>query len=268
MNRRAVKCIQELRALLAYHQIIGIEEYPDNEEIRHFLRVARPVPVAALSRSAGRATPTVPTMPPSRPVPVSTETLDDIRLAVQDCRACGLHGQRVRAVAGRGGLTARLLIVGEWLKSPGQMDMAPDMVFGAEEDRMLARMLEAIHLSPQDVFVTNILKCGLLSSWQPPTATVVASSQICLTYLRRQIAALAPQLICTMGILPTRALLGPSSASRSLSQLRGHFHHYTTPDGRQIPLMPTYHPAYLLQATSMKEATWKDLQLIARHLGG
>lgn len=126
---------------------------------------------------------------------------------------------------------------------------------------MLSRMLEAIHLAPDDVFITNILKCGLPVSCQP----IAANIHCCLSYLRRQIAVLAPEVICSMGTVATRALL---DLPQSLSQLRGRFHLYTALDGKQIPLIPTYHPSYLLQAAEMKSETWKDLQLIEKKLAG
>lgn len=124
---------------------------------------------------------------------------------------------------------------------------------------MVTRMMEAIQLQGDDVFVTNILKCGLPESCQPQASHL----QCCLGYLRRQIAVIGPEVICSMGIIATRALLG---LPQSLSQLRGRFHSYSTLDGRQIPVMPTYHPSYLLQAEEMKKETWKDLQLIQKRL--
>lgn len=126
---------------------------------------------------------------------------------------------------------------------------------------MLGRMLEAIHLDPADVFVTNILKCGLPASCQPAANHL----HCCLSFLQRQIVAIAPVLLCSMGIIATRALL---DMPQSLSQLRGRCHLYTALDGRQIPLIPTYHPSYLLQAIEMKAETWKDLQLIEQKLAG
>lgn len=265
MNTQSVEFIRELRSVLTYHQAVGIEEYPHNEGVQKFLQVPVPLPVIS-SVKTEREAPLPKKVSVPRSVAVSTETLDDIRCEITDCRACELHAHRANSVAGRGAASARLLIVGEWLKAPEQIENTSEIIFGVEEDRMLANMLKAIHLTSTDVFVTNILKCSLPSSCQPVNTAV--SVQCCLAYLRRQIAVIAPQLICTMGILPTRALLGPSSASHSLSHLRGRFHNYTTLDGRQIPLMPTYHPSYLLQITKMKEATWKDLQLIEKKLSG
>ncbi|MFH2122864.1 MAG: uracil-DNA glycosylase [Pseudomonadota bacterium] len=243
-----MKIVKDIRVLIDYHHVLGIEDYPRAAGDLQFLD--RKVEAAVR----------VTTLPHQRnTTPVVSETLQNISTEVIECRNCDLHAGRLVSVPGRGRPQARLLIVGGWLTVPGQGLLPPGMIFGQEEDRMLSRMLEAIHLAPADVFVTNILKCGLPESSQP----VAANIQCCLAYLRRQIAVIAPELICSMGIIATRALL---DLPQSLSQLRGRFHSYTALDGREIPLMPTYHPSYLLQATEMKSETWKDLQLIEKKL--
>ncbi|MBU0665127.1 MAG: uracil-DNA glycosylase [Proteobacteria bacterium] len=250
MDGQHVKIVKDIRVLMAYHHALGIEAYPLGAAI--FQLLDRKVETAAR----------VKTLPHQRKMtPVVSETLQNIAAEVTECHNCDLHAGRVVSVPGRGRTQARLLIVGGWLTAPGQAVLSPEMIFGQEEDRMLSRMLEAIHLVSDDVFVTNILKCGLPESSQP----VAANIQCCLAYLRRQIAVISPELICSMGIIATRALL---DLPQSLSQLRGRFHSYTAFDGRQIPLMPTYHPSYLLQATEMKSETWKDLQLIEKKLAG
>jgi len=252
MNSQQRRMIEDVRALIRYHQVLGIKDYPWRCEIPHCVD-GGPETIAR-----GSAVSPPPEKPPMRPVTVR-ETLADIDAEIQGCRNCELHARRLIAVAGRGQARARLLIVGGWLSWSGQVVPSSDMIFGLEEDRMVARMLEAIQLKGDDVFVTNILKCGLPENCQP----LATHLQCCLGYLQRQIAVIGPEVICSMGIIATRALLG---LPQSLSQLRGRFHPYPTPDGRQIPVMPTYHPSYLLQAEEMKKETWKDLQLIQKRL--
>lgn len=248
MDLQQYKIIADLRSLIAYHHTMGIKGYPG--DVGGFQLLEKRVePVAEVT-----------TLPQQRKAEsVVSEMLEDIVAEVNGCRSCELYEQRVVPVAGRGTSRARLLIVGGWLTAPEHETCPPGLIFGLEEDRMLSRMLEAIHLVPADVFVTNILKCGLPVSSQP----VAANIHCCLSYLRRQIAVIAPELICSMGTVATRALL---DLPQSLSQLRGRFHLYTALDGRQIPLIPTYHPSYLLQAIEMKSETWKDLQLIEKKL--
>ena len=249
MDKQQFEIVDDLRSLIAYHHTLGIEGYPGDASRLPLLERRGETPVG------------VKTLPQQRKVPsLVSETLQDIGAEIDGCRSCDLHARRVVPVPGRGGTPqARLLVVGGWLTVPEQELLPPGTIFGLEEDRMLSRMLEAIHLAPGAVFVSNILKCGLPVSCQP----VAANIHCCLAYLRRQIAVIAPEVICCMGTIATRALL---DLPQSLSQLRGRYHVYTVLDGRQIPLMPTYHPSYLLQAAEMKSETWKDLQLIEKKL--
>jgi DNA polymerase len=247
-----------MRSLVAYHQTLGIAYYPRETAIVHFLD--RTVEAVAGRQSLPQQKKVMSALTPVV-APAVTETLQSIAVEIDGCRSCELHVRREVPVPGKGTAQARLLIVGGWLTRTEQENLPLEMIFGREEDKMLARMLAAIHLAPGDVFITNILKCGLPESCQP----VAANIHCCLTYLKRQIAVIAPKAICTMGIIATRALL---DSPQSLSQLRGRFHLYTALDGSQIPVMPTYHPSYLLQAEEMKLKTWEDLQLIEKKLAG
>ncbi len=124
---------------------------------------------------------------------------------------------------------------------------------------MLVRMLAAINLPLEEVYITNVLKCSVAADVQPREEYVNA----CMSYLQRQISATSPELICTMGTLAARTLL---RQPHSLSKLRGQFHTYLTTDGVNIPLLSTYHPEYLLKNPEMKNATWEDLQEIQKRL--
>ncbi|MGW8195792.1 MAG: uracil-DNA glycosylase, partial [Desulforhopalus sp.] len=179
---------------------------------------------------------------------------------VRVCHTCDLHKKRIYPVAGRGGDTVRLLVVGDWLASDATGKLEPGHLFGVQQDRMLSRMLAAIKLAPGDVFVTNVIKCAIPATLQPQ-ATHVES---CVSYLRRQIVALMPEVICTMGMIAARAVLG---RRQPLSKLRGQFFNYEVGEGKNIPVIATYHPTYLLQNPEMKKAAWADLQLLAKRMG-
>ena len=124
---------------------------------------------------------------------------------------------------------------------------------------MLARMLTAIGLTGDEVFVTNVIKCGLAKDCQPAAEHI----RICLSFLQRQIVLIQPQIVLAMGMVATKALL---DRPESLSQLRGKILDFTASDGRAIPLLATFHPSYLLQNPEMKKATWTDLQILAKWL--
>jgi uracil-DNA glycosylase family 4 len=246
-----------LKSLLAYHRTSGIDHYPRTDEIQNFLRF-QPSPVVPHQpvvggiiadhrkvAAAGKA-----------PWPVS---LGEIAEEVAVCRACDLHKQRLYPVAGRGPDKVRLLLVGDWLAGDEHGYLPPGQLFGVEQDLMLARMLAAIRIPLDEVFITNVIKCAVPASCQPQACHV----QSCVSYLRRQIMVLAPEVVCTMGMVAARAVL---EKSQSLSSLRGRIHEYEAAEEVRVPVITTYHPTYLLQNPEMKTATWTDLQFLAKFL--
>jgi DNA polymerase len=250
-----------LQSLLRYHGSIGISHYPRNEEVESFLRVVPQVIEKAdivPGEIVGAVQPS-----PRKIIPSITRSpvkISDIRAEVAACHACTLHKQRLYPVAGRGPDKVRLLIVGDWLSADTKGDLPPGHLFGVLQDEMLGRMLKAINLSASDVYITNVIKCAVPGSCQPQATHV----QSCVSYLRRQILALLPEVICTMGMVAARAVL---QRSQPLSRLRGQFHEYEVEKEKTIPVIPTYHPTYLLQNPEMKQATWADLQLLAKKMG-
>ncbi|HKJ66088.1 MAG TPA: uracil-DNA glycosylase [Desulfopila sp.] len=252
-----IDIVRQLRSLLRYQTRIGLKGYPSSKEIADFLTTA---PCPEGQGPAAIDTPLQPSVLAEvtsvEPVDAA-ETMEEIAGEVATCKACDLHRHRMRAVAGRGGAGVRLLIVGGWLQTESGDD---DLIFGVGEDRMVQKMLEAIHLAPEEAYVTNAIKCGIAPDVQPQADNITS----CYSYLQRQISVCSPMVICTMGIVATRKLLG---ASQPLSQLRGRFHSYSLGQKRVIPVMPTYHPTFLLNNPEMKKATWTDLQLIAQELG-
>jgi DNA polymerase len=251
-----------LRAVLGYHRLLGIDAYPHNADVEVFLHYTPPV-----VSKAGPA-PQLKTVDRGQPISGKnysasmepTVNLTDIATEVVACHACDLHKQRLYAVAGRGAERVRLLIVGDWLAGDAQGSLAPGHIFGVAQDEMLSRMLLAIKLSAEEVFLTNVIKCAVPGTCQPQATHV----QSCVSFLRRQIVALQPEVICTMGMIAARAVL---ERSQPLSQLRGRFHDYAVEKNRIIPVIATYHPTYLLQNPEMKQATWADLQLLAKKMG-
>ncbi len=264
--------ISDLRSQLAYHLHLGITDYIQYGSLRDFLaqdvNYCLPVKgncdVPVLKNESGDLSSGQNDAAPAGDREPGALALADITVEVSHCQSCLLHQERLVPVAGRGGGQARLLIVGGWLigvESSAQTISAEDaFVFGREEDQMLARMVAAIHLRPEECFVTNIIKCGIGPHAQPRAEHIAA----CLSYLRRQIELIRPDVICAMGPIAVRTLLGQQ---HSLSRLRGRFYPYSA-GGREIQLMPTYHPTYLLRNPEMKAAVWADLQAIERQLGG
>lgn len=269
INPYAAGIIEDLKSVLNYHRTSGIDEYPATDEIVAVMHLKGSVPVGSRPTKselpvgifAGRS------MRPIEPkvakvvrpnLPVAS--LGDIHNEVAVCTGCTLSGQRIVPVAGRGGEKVRLLVVGDWLALEDGLQPPTGCIFGVEQDRMLGKMIDAIMLPRTQVFVTNIIKCGIPTSCQPKAEHVHA----CLSFLHRQIAILQPEVILTMGMIATRTLLNRRDP---LSRLRGRIHTCVKPEERKIPLIATYHPTFLLQNPEMKKATWVDLQMLAKQLG-
>lgn len=259
-----VELLREVRGVLSCHQSSSIKGYPASNELNSFFDACSRQPLKRLvQKEAPGVLPGI--LKQDKAVAtVAKESdhgeLSEIASEVVQCRSCVLGEQGLPAVAGKGGTgKIRLLLIGHWL--PMMAEGQAHSIFGLEEDQMLARMLSAIHLSKQEVFITNVIKCSVGPDIQPQAEHIDA----CASYLQRQIVALSPELICTMGMVATKTLL---RMSQPLSRLRGKFYSYQGSEGVEIPLLPTYHPGYLLQNPEMKNATWLDLQAIQKRLEG
>lgn len=252
--------LRGLRAHLEYHKLLGIPNYPRTEELLSFLK-KQPINLSPLPQ-IDKLEPRYKPEPEAPPPEIDEPTVPPGAIAeeVKNCKACALHLERIYPVPGQGRDKVRLMIVGDWLAADSKGELPPDHVFGVQQDAMLGKMLEAINLPRQEVFITNVIKCGVKYNSQPQAVHV----QTCVSFLRRQIASIKPDLICTMGMVAVRAIL---EKSQPLSRLRSHFHDYSPQKSLIIPVLATYHPTYLLQNPEMKRATWADLQMLAKKLG-
>lgn len=259
MSSEKRKILHQLRSLLYYHELSDLGGYPGSAELGEFLRSDYLPEDSETLTIEKRPTEIADEISSNSSPFLLNDVLDEIAEEVRVCRSCDLCHDRIASVPGAGGHKVRLLIVGGWLTAATAGDIDILSVFGNEEDQMLLRMLNAINLSQKTTFVTNVIKCGITPSVQPKKENV----EICLSYLHRQIAAILPDVICSMGLIATRALL---QSSKPLSQLRGRFHEYEENEQKRIAIMPTYHPSFLLKNPEMKMATWNDLQLIEKKL--
>lgn len=253
-----VSVLQDLRQLLRFQHALGIREYPLNEDVQRFLKCAD----APSRKGVPTSTRTV-AVSPAPLVRVAEGLSGDAILAAlqqeaRQCTLCSLAENRLGTVVpGRGLSHSRLMVVGDWSSQAQVCD--PAILLGADEDIMLWKMMEAIALRPEDVYVTNILKC-CPGAGQIPDPECRES---CFSYLVREIGAVRPRLICAMGDLAVRMLVG---STEPLFRLRGRFALYRYQSANAIPVMPTFHPRYLLANPEMKKATWKDLLAIRQRL--
>ena len=191
----------------------------------------------------------VPAPTPSAAGPA--ETLARIREDLGDCRRCKLWRQRRHIVFGKGDPRARLVFVGE---GPGADEDRQGEPFVGAAGQLLTRIIQAMGLSRDRVYICNIIKCHPPGNRNPEADEIAA----CLPFLKRQLAVIAPECICALGAVAARTLL---ETDLPISRLRGRFHQV-----QGMAVMPTFHPAYLLRNPEQKRAVWEDVQQIMARL--
>ena len=177
---------------------------------------------------------------------------DELERCVADCTRCALSSSRTQTVFGIGERDAGWMIIGE---APGAEEDRRGEPFVGRAGQMLNEMLRAVGLGRDSVFIANVLKCRPPNNRDPKPEEAAA----CRDYLERQIALVQPQVILAVGKIAAQNLL---QSDEPVGRLRGRQH-----DLNGIPLVVTYHPAYLLRSPSQKRKVWTDLCL-ARKLSG
>jgi DNA polymerase len=175
--------------------------------------------------------------------------LEDIRNDLGDCQRCRLASGRKHIVFGEGSAKSRLVFVGE---GPGFEEDQTGQPFVGAAGRLLTKIIEAIKLTRDQVYICNVIKCRPPGNRDPEAEEI----ETCLPFLERQIAAIRPDFICTLGRIAAQALL---KTDAPISRLRGRFHNY-----HGIKLLPTYHPAYLLRNPDKKRDVWNDMQMLMK----
>ena len=174
-------------------------------------------------------------------------TWEALEAAVSGCTKCELHSSRTQAVFGAGNHQADWMIIGE---APGADEDRLGEPFVGRAGLLLSEMLFAAGYQRAEVYIANILKCRPPSNRDPSADEMTC----CEPYLQQQIALIQPKLILAVGRIAAHGLL---QTTTPLGRLRGSVHHYG--DG-EIPLIVTYHPAYLLRSPLEKRKVWEDLQ--------
>jgi DNA polymerase len=192
-----------------------------------------------------------------------TDSVEQLELVKQEalvCQKCNLAKTRTRVVFGQGDPQAKLVFVGE---APGFDEDAQGLAFVGRAGQLLTRMIAAMKLTREQVFICNILKC------RPPDNRIPAPEEVvaCQSYLERQLVLIKPRIICALGLVSAQWLLGSKD---SLGRLRGKF--LPVPASRGLGLtdtriMVTYHPAAVLRFPNYKKDVWEDLQKIMKELG-
>ncbi|MDP3730491.1 MAG: uracil-DNA glycosylase [Candidatus Omnitrophota bacterium] len=198
------------------------------------------------------------------------ESLESLKGEVSKCVSCDLHTTRRNVVFGSGNPKARLMFVGE---APGEDEDLQGLPFVGRAGQLLTKIIEAMGLKRQDVYIANILKC------RPPKNRAPLPPEIsaCADNLRRQIDLIKPKVICTLGKFASQTLL---KTETPITALRGKFQEYPAFDltsggipperdrrrDNGIKVMPTFHPAYLLRNPQDKKLVWEDMKNIRKEI--
>lgn len=194
--------------------------------------------------------------------------LEDLSTRVAACRECGLCQSRTGTVFGEGDPHAEIMFVGE---APGEEEDKTGRPFVGAAGRLLDKMITAMGLARGDVYIANTLKCRPPGN-RNPDKTELAH---CLFYLARQIAIIKPSVIVTLGAVASRALIDEkqfvkvTGGSSSVTKIHGRrFEYVDGPAGvHSTPIIPTYHPAFLLRTPQGKPYAWADLKIVLGILG-
>ncbi len=258
--------LEEISKFLRYHDSLGIKEYPRTQILERFLNK---------QAESSPSRPRTKTQKRERKVRTSSEkkhlfdpelaqkaTLDDVCKEIGDCHRCSLHKTRTNIVLGQGSEAAKLLIISD---APDKEDDLATAPLQGKEGELLDKMLKAINLSRDDIYITTLVKCFPGVGAKPGEDEI----KTCLPFLFRQIEIICPLVICAMGTQSSQVLL---HSRKSLFQLRGRFYNFndlcSDRLADKIVLMPSLHPSILLENQELKKASWKDLQLIQKKLEG
>jgi DNA polymerase len=272
----AIEFVRAARAFVEWHEAAGSTGFPRSprqggattespraatQDADVALRPAGPPPNLAVVGDASAAVSqhTAPVPLPEPIVPLSAESRRDKLRIVQEhvveCTACGLHRHRTQTVFSRGSPMAELCFVGE---GPGADEDRLGEPFVGKAGQLLDKMIQAMGLGPDDVYVCNVVKCRPPDN-RTPEPTEMAT---CLPFLQQQLSIVEPKVIVALGGTALRGLLGPTEG---ITKARGTWRLFRG----AIPLMPTFHPAYVLRQPTreVKAMVWSDLQQVLKQLG-
>ena len=236
----------EVRRRLEFYQDLGIKTLYRRSTTSHQPPATLPVPIP-------NPQPLVPSLEPDQ------DSLAKILTDIGDCKRCRLHEGRHKIVFGTGNEQSKLVFVGE---GPGADEDQQGLPFVGRAGQLLTQMIEGtsskegIPLKRADVYICNVVKCRPPENRTPQPDEM----EICGQFLYRQLQAIRPRAICALGSTAAKALLGTKDG---VMRLRGKWHSW-----RDIPVMVTYHPSYLLRPYNQnaKKEAWEDLKKVLHYV--
>jgi uracil-DNA glycosylase family 4 len=235
-----------MRGLLKSYQEIGLGTPPLSTDVASTLTADESNIVPSGIRCAAKAEEDSGRAP-------ELASLESVREYIGNCQRCKLHRSRTHLVFGEGSPDARLVFVGE---GPGHDEDMAGRPFVGESGMLLTRIIEnGMGLTRKEVYICNVVKCHPPKNRDPEKDEIEA----CIPFLKHQLRIIGPEVICSLGRIATQAFLGKDF---KISLERGKWHSYAG-----IPLMPTFHPAYLLRNQSAKRHVWEDIKMLMKRMG-
>ncbi|NKB70744.1 MAG: uracil-DNA glycosylase [Candidatus Latescibacteria bacterium] len=225
------------------------QPHPDQDDLAAQMRRF----LGDLRAFEGRYFPGLEAAPEAATSPDAAAQLEAFNQEICTCIRCPLGETRGQFVFGTGNPQAGILFIGE---APGADEDRQGVPFVGAAGQLLTKIIEAMQLVREDVYICNILKCRPPNNRDPKPEEIAA----CEPYLKRQIELIQPRVICTLGRVAAQALL---KTSESMGRLRGQLHQY-----EGIPVIATYHPAALLRNAQWKRPTWEDMKWLRRQYDG
>jgi len=257
IQKKFIEIVADVRAHLEYQRALGIKTIEVNTPVVHPLR-EQPATVTVPNKKTVVAAAALPAIRETAKTATSTQvgqpmTLEAIREEIGECTRCKLHTGRKNIVFGEGDPKAVIVFVGE---GPGSEEDQQGRPFVGEAGQLLTDIIEkGMKIKRAEVYICNIVKCRPPGNRNPEPDEV----ETCIGFVKKQIRAINPRVIVTLGNVPTQNLLG---TKQGITKLRGTWQTY-----EGIPVMPTFHPAYLLRSPGEKKKVWEDIQLVMAKLG-
>jgi len=233
-SEQVIDAVKDVRNLLEYAMAMGLYELPVTE-----------------SRAKKRAAPTLRPVTPRMAAGDKAKAMEELRARIGDCRLCKLHKGRTNLVFGVGDPGAELMFIGE---GPGRDEDMQGEPFVGLAGQLLTKIIQAMGYNRSDVYIANIVKCRPPQNRAPEPDEVDA----CVGFLMSQVDIIRPKVIVCLGNVAVQSLFGPTL---KITKARGKFLEW-----QGIPVMPTYHPAFLLRNANMKKPVWEDMQKVMKLL--
>jgi DNA polymerase len=243
-----VKIADDLKTVLQFYQSLGFEKLPITIEKRGSKFRKPGVPEGMVAERTAVYGPTN----AGRGAEEKKIALAALRTEIGDCQRCKLSQGRSHLVFGEGSPAAVLMFIGE---APGREEDIQGRPFVGEAGKLLTNLIVKMGLRRDDVYIGNIIKCRPPQNRDPEEDEVLT----CMPFIERQIEIISPRVIVALGRISAQTLIGTKIP---ISKMRGRFFEF-----KGIPLMPTFHPAYLLRNPKDKWLVWEDAQKVIEKLG-